>query len=228
MEDVGAFVVASPRHGSHITVHRYATERANTVQRPVRAGIHNHLPTRGKGAGADHLLGGDMPSWTERITKAVVAGSLAATGLVAGAGSAHADIILPGGAHDCRSSTQPHNAYKLVIDNIYVDSCYAFFTNGYTMLAVIQFTNGSGQSVTYCAHALDVNHLNGPWAHDFGCTSSDVVSDTVVAGWDKPYGPSWENWDAPGGKTYVISAGLWLNGHYYGDVESPKAYVGPH
>jgi hypothetical protein len=54
------------------------------------------------------------------------------------------------------------------------------------------------------------------------------VSDTVVAGWDKPYGPSWENWDAPGGKTYVISAGLWLNGHYYGDVESPKAYVGPH
>ncbi|WBO68915.1 hypothetical protein [Streptomyces camelliae] len=39
-----------------------------------------------------------------------------------------------------------------------------------------------------------------------------------------PHGQSYYDFTAPAG-AYVISAGFWLNGHYYGDVESPVTYI---
>ncbi|MFF7990897.1 hypothetical protein ACFZDG_14050 [Kitasatospora xanthocidica] len=161
-----------------------------------------------------------MREMTGRITKAVVAGAIAVSGMVVGTGSAHADS-----AYACRS-WNTHGRYVPVLGNaVYLDSCYSVLSDGRTIEAQIPFSNYTGQGLTYCAHALDVNNLGGPWPHDFGCTSSANTGDWVWAGNDPGYGPSWSDWTAPAG-TYVISTGVWVDGHYYGDVQSPRTTIG--
>ncbi|OIV38750.1 hypothetical protein BIV57_04180 [Mangrovactinospora gilvigrisea] len=159
-----------------------------------------------------------MRTWTGRITKAVVAGAVATAGLALSTGSAHANE-----AAACRSKTT-HSLAK-VADNLYLDSCYHVLADGASMHAVIGVFNQTGHAFTYCAHAINVNNPAGPWAHDFGCTSTNAQSAYFNAGTDKPYGPSWEQWHAGPG-TYVISTGVWIDGHYAGDVESPRTTIG--
>lgn len=86
-----------------------------------------------------------------------------------------------------------------------------------------QLLNTTGQSMLYCAHAVDV--ANGEWAHDFGCgywtSAQSGESGTGVQG-----GPGFSgSWDVPAG-TYVVSTGVWVNGRYYGDVQSPRTNIG--
>jgi hypothetical protein len=146
--------------------------------------------------------------------------ALAVSGLAVGAGSAHAD----GGAYACRSWNTKGDYYP-VLPDVKIDSCYIVNSDGRTMWSLIDFINNTGTGITYCAHALNANNPGGPWLHDFGCGSSSDVEGGVYAGTDKGYGPSWQYWTAPAG-TYVISAGFWLNGHYYGDVQSPRTTIG--
>ena len=107
-----------------------------------------------------------------------------------------------------------------------LDSCYSVQTDGRTIEAQVRFAQMTGGGLTYCAHALNVNNLSA-WAHDFGCTSTSASDSSgfVWAGWDSPYGASWAEWRAPAG-TYVVSAGVWYQGHYYGDVQSPRTTIG--
>ncbi|MEU2779963.1 hypothetical protein ABZ646_45955 [Streptomyces sp. NPDC007162] len=165
-----------------------------------------------------------MPSWTGGLAKAVVSGLIAVSGVTTGAGSGHAD-----GAYACRSG-DPNHPGRLVsvvgrYDLVDLDSCYNVLSDGRTIEAKIPFQQATGGGLTYCAHALNVNNVFGPWAHDFGCTSSSEVGGFVWAGGDPPYGPSWSDWKAPAG-TYVISTGVWYQGHYHGDVQSPKTTIG--
>lgn len=149
-------------------------------------------------------------------TLAIVGGATIGLGGTANADSAYA----------CRS-WNTHGEYASVIGNhtVSLDSCYSVLPDGRTMEAQIFFTNFTGAGLTYCAHALNVNNLAGPWPHDFGCASSGETSGWVWAGTDPGYGDSWSDWKAPAG-TYVISTGVWWNGHYYGDVQSPRTTIG--
>ncbi|MEV5877430.1 hypothetical protein AB0L75_25030 [Streptomyces sp. NPDC052101] len=163
-----------------------------------------------------------MPSWTGRMTKAVVAGSIAVAGVVTGTGTAHSDP-----ATDCRAGSNSPTVN--VTKTISIGSCYYVEGNGYTIWGWIPYQNNSGSAVTYCAHAIDVHNPGGPWAHDFGCdhTTADKQG-MAYPGRAEPYRSwGWQTWDAPAG-SYVISAGFWLNGHYLGDVESPKTTIGRH
>ncbi|HEV3355474.1 MAG TPA: hypothetical protein VG247_01705 [Pseudonocardiaceae bacterium] len=164
-----------------------------------------------------------MSSWTGRITKAVVAASIVVAGAVIGIGTAHADP-----ATACRSAITGHRAD--VFDHISIDSCYYVMGDGYTIWSFFSYLNNSGSAVTYCAHAIDVNNP-GVWAHDFGCEDTTAAQQGVAyPGAAQPYrGWGWQTWATPrSGGTYVISAGFWLNGHYYGDVQSPRTTIGAH
>ncbi|MFJ6616569.1 hypothetical protein ACIQOW_03165 [Kitasatospora sp. NPDC091335] len=158
-----------------------------------------------------------MSKWTGNLAKLLVAGAVATTGLVVGAGSAHAN------ASACRSDTT-HN-YAYVTNNISIDSCY-FVSGGYTMSGAIAFNNDPGSTVVYCAHAINVN--TGGWAHDFGCAPATSANTGFVnAGTGGGAAGYSQYWNAPAG-TYVVSAGFWLNGTYYGDVQSPRTTIGAH
>ncbi|MFE3171981.1 hypothetical protein ACFXPA_46630 [Amycolatopsis sp. NPDC059090] len=161
-----------------------------------------------------------MPEVTGGIAAAVVAGSIAVAGVVTGGASAEAAQV----ANACRSWVT--HDYARITDNIRLDSCY-YVTGGYVMSAQIPFENYSGAGLTYCAHALDTSNLGGPWPHDFGCTSSGDKDSWVWAGTDRPFGSRYQYWSAPQG-TYVVSTGVWLNGRYLGDVQSPRTYIGAH
>ncbi len=163
-----------------------------------------------------------MPGATGRITKAVVAGVIAVSGVVIGTGSAHANAS----AYACRSYNTNGSYAPVYGNSVTLDSCYYVESDRRTIEAEVPFRNYTGQGLTYCAHALNVNNLSGPWAHDFGCTSSASIDAYVYAGWDAPYGYSWANWTYPPAGTYVISTGVWVNGHYYGDVQSPRTTIG--
>ncbi|MBD0743990.1 hypothetical protein [Streptomyces sp. CBMA152] len=91
------------------------------------------------------------------------------------------------------------------------------------MYATVPYLNTTGQSVLYCAHAVNV--ANGGWAHDFGC--GDWTSDqSGESGTGVQGGPGFSgSWDGPAG-TYVVSTGVWVNGTYYGDVQSPRTKIG--
>ncbi|MFI9323281.1 hypothetical protein ACIGXI_26370 [Kitasatospora aureofaciens] len=161
-----------------------------------------------------------MHKMNGRVTKAVVAGTIAVSGLVVGTGSAHADS-----AYACRSANTQGRYAAVYGTSVYLDSCYDVLDDRRTIEAQVPFQNWTSHALTYCAHALDVNNIYGPWAHDFGCTSSGELTGSVWAGHDAPYGSSWSDWTAPAG-TYVISAGVWVDGHYYGDVQSPRTTIG--
>ncbi|MET9453302.1 hypothetical protein [Streptomyces cinerochromogenes] len=159
-----------------------------------------------------------MPSWTGRISKAVVALTIALGGVVTGTGSAHADS-----ASLCRSDTTSTHSYVPITDNIEIDSCYHVQDDRRTIYATIPFYNTNRDDVVFCAHLVNVNNP-GVWVHDFGC-------DYATTNW---YGTAWPGnccygqgmeWTATPG-TYVVSAGFWLNGRYYGDVQSPRTTIG--
>jgi hypothetical protein len=155
---------------------------------------------------------------------ASLAGSLlTASGAQAATPSSGSHVVSPAySANACRSWTTGNYAY--VTDNISIDSCYYVEDNGYTMFATIPFQNYSGTGVWYCAHAINVK--TGAWAHDFGCGSGvSTGQGSTTAGTGGGGAGYSEYWDAPAG-TYVISTGFWLNGQYYGDVESPETTIG--
>ncbi|SEM63858.1 hypothetical protein [Streptacidiphilus jiangxiensis] len=153
-----------------------------------------------------------MANWTGRLTKILAAATITVAGAVAGTGSAHAAQT----AYQCRSDGYP------VTNTVRIQPCYYVY-DGRIMEAEIIFQNYSGTALVYCAHAVNV--ANGAWAHDFGCTSSGATNDYVWAGHDPGYGSSYSDWSAPAG-TYVISAGFWMNGHYLGDIQSPRTTIG--
>lgn len=157
---------------------------------------------------------------------ASLAGSLlTASGAHAATPSSSTHVVSPAySAYACRSWTT-HN-YAYITNNISIDSCYWVENNGYTISATIPFQNYSGTGVVYCAHAINVN--TGGWAHDFGCGSGvSTGQGTTVAGTGGGAPGYSEYWDAPAG-TYVVSTGFWLNGRYYGDVQSPRTAIGAH
>ncbi|MEU6482185.1 hypothetical protein ABZ858_35980 [Streptomyces sp. NPDC047017] len=157
---------------------------------------------------------------------ASLAGSLlTASGAQAATPSSAGHVVSPAySANACRSWTT--GKYAPVTDHIAIDSCYWVENNGYTVSASIPFQNYSGTSVVYCAHAINVS--TGKWAHDFGCGSGVSTGDgSTVAGTGGGAAGYSEYWNAPAG-TYVVSTGYWLNGKYYGDVQSPRTTIGAH
>ncbi|MFF3517447.1 hypothetical protein [Streptomyces sp. NPDC002573] len=157
---------------------------------------------------------------------ASLAGSLlTASGAHAATPSSSTHAVAPAySAHACRSWTTHDYAY--VTGNVWIDSCYYVENNGYTISATIPFENYSTSTVEYCAHAIDVN--TGRWAHDFGCDyPTNASSGTAYPGRYGGAAGYSQYWNAPAG-TYVVSAGFWLNGHYYGDVQSPRTTIGAH
>ena len=156
-----------------------------------------------------------MQGWTGRITRVAIAGAIAVAGVVVGTGSAHANS-----AELCRS--QVVGSYAPVIDNIQLDSCYHVEDDRKTIYATVPFTNHNEDNITICAHLVNV--ATGAWAHDFGCDYQTNSWEGTAWPGNCCYGTGMEWYADPG--TYVVSAGLWLNGQYYGDVESPRTQIG--
>lgn len=159
-----------------------------------------------------------MPNWTGRVTKAAVAGAIAVTGVVVGTGSAHANS-----ADQCRSQLKK-GAYVLVAAGVAIDSCYHVQDDGRTIYATVPFIDNNKVNIVICAHLINANNPGGPWVHDFGCDYATTSLDGIAQAGMCCYGQGREFTAGPG--SYIVSAGFWLNGQYYGDVESPKTNIG--
>ena len=158
-----------------------------------------------------------MPGWTGRITKAAVAGAIAVTGVVVGTGSAHADS-----ANECRS--QVIGGYDWPTNTIGIDSCYNVEDDRRTIYATVPYLNMNNDTIVICAHLLNANNPGGPWVHDFGCDYATAAYQGQADPGFCCYGQGETYTAGPG--AYIVSAGFWLNGHYYGDVRSPVTVIG--
>ncbi|RAG81320.1 hypothetical protein DN069_33560 [Streptacidiphilus pinicola] len=159
-----------------------------------------------------------MPGWTGRIAKAAVAGAIAVTGVAVGTGSAHADS-----ANECRSQVVG-KGYYWVVDGVGIDSCYNVKDDGRTIYATVPFDVTNHDKIVICAHLLNANNPGGPWVHDFGCDYATSLGWGIAQPGYCCYGQG-RYFTAPPG-AYIVSAGFWLNGQYYGDVESPRTVIG--
>lgn len=147
---------------------------------------------------------------TAAVSAAVLGGSLFV------APTASADDFV------CRSDNKP--GFVKIATGVLIDSCWRSWSDG-SVSSYFGFDNYTGQTVTYCAHAIDVDNPNGPWAWDFGCSTPTPASNgTAYPG--TYYAPSngGETFLPPTNHPYVIAAGAWVNGSYVGDVESPWFY----
>ncbi|MGW1160962.1 hypothetical protein ACWD5Q_23735 [Streptomyces sp. NPDC002513] len=123
----------------------------------------------------------------------------------------------------CRSDNT-NGSFAQIVPGIKIDSCFRAWSDR-SVSSVFGFENYTGQTVTYCAHAIDALNPNGPWAWDFGCSTPTAAQNgTAYPGtyYAPPNGG--QTFTPPTNDPYVISAGAWVNGSYVGDVESPRFY----